>query len=381
MHILFISRGYPSELRPQNGNFEVDQAEGLVKLGHKVSMISVDLGREFLPKEYGIQRIEKNGVLSYHLFLMPMKFFVGEGIFRWLLNLQLDYLYKKVVNELGKPDIIYAHYLWNMDWALYLKRTYSIPLVGIEHWSELGYDEIKPVIEQNARRIYPQLDGLITVSHSLQKNIKKRFDVSSIVVFDTIHDSVRISTKKRSEDGIVHFISVGSLIPRKGYDDLTTAFANSSLSREKWNLIIAGEGPEEKKLQDLIRQYRLENNIHLAGKKSKAEVVELLNRSDVFISASHLETFGVAALEAVCCGVPVLAIDSEGPREFITETNGRLCEDNVDALREGIEYMFAHYAEFDKQRMADDAVSRFSSTAIAKQLTHIFEEVIRTNLG
>lgn len=379
MHILFISRGYPSELRPQNGNFEVDQAEGLVKLGHKVSMISVDLGREFLPKEYGIQRIEKNGVLSYHLFLMPMKFFVGEGIFRRLLNLQFDYLYKKVVNELGKPDIIYAHYLWNMDWALYLKQTYSIPLVGIEHWSELGYDEIIPVIEQNARRIYSQLDGLITVSHSLQKNIKKRFDVSSTVVFDTIHDSVRISTEKRSEDGIVHFISVGSLIPRKGYDDLITAFANSSLSREKWSLTIAGEGPEEKKLQDLIRQYHLENNIHLAGKKSKAEVVELLNRSDVFISASHLETFGVAALEAICCGVPVLAIDSEGPREFITETNGRLCEDNVDALREGIEYMFTHYTEFDKQRMADDAVNRFSSTAIAKQLTRIFEEVIRTN--
>ena len=379
MHILFISRGYPSELRPQNGNFEVDQAEGLVKLGHKVSMISVDLGREFLPKEYGIQRIEKNGVLSYHLFLMPMKFFVGEGIFRRLLNLQFDYLYKKVVNELGKPDIIYAHYLWNMDWALYLKQTYSIPLVGIEHWSELGYDEIIPVIEQNARRIYSQLDGLITVSHSLQKNIKKRFDVSSTVVFDTIHDSVRMSTKKQPKDDIVRFVSVGSLIPRKGYDDLITAFANSSLSREKWSLTIAGEGPEEKKLQDLIRQYHLENNIHLAGKKSKTEVVELLNRSDVFISASHLETFGVAALEAICCGVPVLAIDSEGPREFITETNGRLCEDNVDALREGIEYMFAHYTEFDKQRMADDAVNRFSSTAIAKQLTRIFEEVIRTN--
>lgn len=381
MHILFISRGYPSKQRPQNGNFEVDQAEGLAKLGHKVSMISVDLGRELLPKEYGIQRIEKNGVLSYHIFLMPMKFFVGNGIFRRLLNRQLDYLYHKIIAELGKPDIIYAHYLWNMDWALYLKQTYNIPLVGIEHWSELGYEDIKPVIEQNARRIYPQIDGLITVSHSLQKKIKERFGVHSEVVFNTIHDSVRMNTAHQQRENFVNFISVGTLLPVKGYDNLIAAFAQTALPRDKWTLTLVGEGPDEKTLQDLIIRHHLENNIHLLGRKSKAGVVELLNHSDVFISSSHLETFGVAALEAICCGVPVLSTDSGGPREFITETNGRLCEDNVTALQEGIEYMFAHYTEFDKQRMADDAVNRFSSTAIAKQLTHIFEEVIRTNPG
>ena len=377
MHILFISRGYPSKQRPQNGNFEVDQAEGLAKLGHKVSMISIDLGREFLPKEYGIQRIEKNGVLSYHIFLMPMKFFVGNGIFRRLLNRQLDYLYHKIIAELGKPDIIYAHYLWNMDWALYLKKTYNIPLVGIEHWSELGYEDIKPVIEQNARRIYPQIDRLITVSHSLQKKIEERFGVQSEVVFNTIHDSVRMNTVHQQRGNFMNFISVGTLLPVKGYDNLITAFAQTTLPRDKWTLTIVGEGPEEKTLLDLIIQHHLENNIHLLGRKSKAEVVELLNHSDVFISSSHLETFGVAALEAICCGVPVLSTDSGGPREFITPINGRLCDDSIEALQKGIEYMFAHYTEFDKQRMANDAINKFSSTAIAQQLETIFRKYIR----
>ena len=376
MHILFISRGYPSKQRPQNGNFEVDQAEGLAKLGHKVSMISIDLGREFLPKEYGIQRIEKNGVLSYHIFLMPMKFFVGNGIFRRLLNRQLDYLYHKIIAELGKPDIIYAHYLWNMDWALYLKKTYNIPLVGIEHWSELGYEDIKPVIEQNARRIYPQIDRLITVSHSLQKKIEERFGVQSEVVFNTIHDSVRMNTVHQQRGNFMNFISVGTLLPVKGYDNLITAFAQTTLPRDKWTLTIVGEGPEEKTLLDLIIQHHLENNIHLLGRKSKAEVVELLNHSDVFISSSHLETFGVAALEAICCGVPVLSTDSGGPREFITPINGRLCDDSIEALQKGIEYMFAYYTEFDKQRMANDAINKFSSTAIAQQLETIFRKYL-----
>ena len=376
MHILFISRGYPSAQRPQNGNFEVDQAEGLAKLGHKVSIISVDLGREFLPKEYGVQRIEKNGVLSYHMFFIPMKFFVGDGIFRYLLNVQLDYLYKKVVSELGKPDIIYAHYLWNMDWGIFLKNKYHIPLVGIEHWSELGYEDVKPVIQSNAQRIYPQLDGLITVSHTLQNNIKKWFGKDSEVVFNTIHDVVRMRNENKLNDGIVRFIIVGTLLPVKGYDNLITAFARCSLPRNKWALTIVGEGPEELNLRKLTAQYELEKNICFAGKKSKAEVVEMLNNSDVFISSSHLETFGVAALEAICCGVPVLSTDSGGPREFITEHNGRLCEDSVDSLKQGIEYMYAHYTEFDKKRLSEEAVNRFSSTAIANQLTKIFEDVL-----
>ena len=376
MHILFISRGYPSKERPQNGNFEVDQAEGLAKLGHKVSMISVDVGREFLPKEYGIQRIEKNGVLSYHIFLIPMKFFVGNGIFRKLLDIQLDYLYKKVVKELGKPDVIYPHYLWNMDWALFLKKKYHIPLVGIEHWSEIGYDDIKPFIAQNARRIYPQVDGLITVSHSLQNNIQKQFNIQSNVVFDTIHNSVRMKKIKRPDDGIVRFISIGSLIPRKGYDDLIDAFSKCSLPRDKWKLTIIGEGPEEKALHEQIVQNSLDKNIVLAGRRSKAEVVDELNRSDIFISSSHLETFGVAALEALGCGLPVLAVDSEGPREFMTDVNGRICEDTIEARRKGIEYMYAHYQEFDRQAIADDCLARFSSEVIAKQLTQIFEDVI-----
>ena len=378
MHILFISRGYPSKQRPQNGNFEVDQAEGLAKLGHKVSMISVDLGREFLPKEYGVQRIEKNGVLSYHLFLMPMKFFVGNGIFRKLLDVQLDYLYKKIVKELGKPDVIYSHYLWNADWALFLKNKYHIPLVSIEHWSELGYDEIKPVIERHARRIYPQLDRLITVSHSLQKKIEDRFGIHSDVVFNTLHDSVRMNPSSKPKDDIVHFITVGSLFPVKGYDNLIKAMSQTALPKENWELKIVGEGSKKDALRELIAQLQLEKNVHLVGRKSKSEVVELLNQSDVFISSSHLETFGVAVLEAMACGLPVIATKCGGPEEFVTKKNGLLVPvDDVDALAKGIEYMYAHYQEFDRQAIADDCKARFSSEVIAKQLTQIFEDVIK----
>ena len=376
MHILFISRGYPSAHRPQNGNFEVDQAEGLARLGHTVSMISVDLGREFCPADLGFHRVEKNGVLSYNMFFMPMKFFAQKGIFKYLLNKQLDFMYQKIEHELGKPDIIYAHYLWNAEWALFLKHKYNIPVVGIEHWSELGYEEIKPSIERNARRIYPQLDGLITVSHSLQKNIQKWFGIDSDVVFNTIHDFVRMSNEKKINDGIVRFISVGTILPVKGFDNLINAFAQCSLPKDKWTLTLVGEGPEEQNLRELIAQYQLEKNVYLVGKKTKIEVVELLNRSDVFVSSSHLETFGVAALEAICCGIPVLATDSGGPREFITNSNGRLCEDSVDSLKQGIEYMYAHYTEFDKKRLSEEAVNRFSSTAIANQLTKIFEDVL-----
>ncbi|MBO7502142.1 MAG: glycosyltransferase, partial [Paludibacteraceae bacterium] len=219
-------------------------------------------------------------------------------------------------------------------------------------------------------------DGLITVSHAPQKKIEQRFGIHADVVYNTVHDSVRMRDVHKPEDGKAHFITVGALLPVKGFDNLISAFAQSSLPRDKWKLTIVGEGPEESTLRTLITQNGLEQNITLSGRKSKEEVVEMLNRSDVFVSSSHLETFGVAALEAICCGVPVLSTDSGGPREFINESNGYLCEDSLQDLQKGIEYMYSHYHDFDKKRMAEEAVKRFSSATIAHQLENIFKKYI-----
>ena len=103
----------------------------------------------------------------------------------------------------------------------------------------------------------------------------------------------------------------------------------------------------------------MQSNIHLIGKKNKKDIVVLLQQSDLFILPSRSETFGVVYIEAMACGLPIIATDCGGPRDIVTESNGLLIPNE------------------DRKAIAEDCQARFSSEVIAKQLTQIFEDTIK----
>ena len=110
---------------------------------------------------------------------------------------------------------------------------------------------------------------------------------------------------------------------------------------------------------------------------SCATDIDNVREADVYILSSHLETFGVAPIEALACGVPLIATDCGGPRSYMNDFNGLLIPVNdVKAMAEAIAYMKEHYMEYDRKRIAEDCKQRFSTEAISKQLEKIFEDVI-----
>ncbi|HEY6978749.1 MAG TPA: glycosyltransferase, partial [Chitinophagaceae bacterium] len=101
--------------------------------------------------------------------------------------------------------------------------------------------------------------------------------------------------------------------------------------------VLCGEGPEEKKLRELTKEWGLEENIELAGKKSHTEVVQLMQQTKVFLHPSSYEGFGVVCLEALYAGAHVISfckpmikdIDhwhiTNTPEEMIKKTLEILC--------------------------------------------------------
>jgi glycosyltransferase involved in cell wall biosynthesis len=176
----------------------------------------------------------------------------------------------------------------------------------------------------------------------------------------------------------VNFVTTGNLLPVKGFDNLINAFNKLNLPPDTWSLNIIGGGKERANLQQLIDSVGLGENIHLCGRKNREGVIEMLHNSDVYVMSSRSETFGVAAIEALACGLPVIATDCGGARDFVTKENGVICPVNeVDGLSESIRYMMNHYQAYDRTKIAEDCQKRFSSEAIGKQLEGIFEEVLR----
>jgi len=127
----------------------------------------------------------------------------------------------------------------------------------------------------------------------------------------------------------------------------------------------------------MVEEYHLSDIMHLVGSQTRTYIANALQEADVYILASHLETFGVAPVEALACGVPVIATDCGGSRSYVNDFNGLLIPiDDVKAMSEAISYMAEHYLEYDRKRIAEDCRQRFSSEVIAKQLESIFEDVI-----
>jgi glycosyltransferase involved in cell wall biosynthesis len=108
-------------------------------------------------------------------------------------------------------------------------------------------------------------------------------------------------------------VAVGRLIPKKGFDNLLRAFASIVQKKSQYKLKIVGEGPERKRLKELIEQLSLENNIELLGWRDADETIELINRAAILVAPSVIaedgDRDGIAnvILEAFANRTPVIA--------------------------------------------------------------------------
>lgn len=98
------------------------------------------------------------------------------------------------------------------------------------------------------------------------------------------------------------------------------------------HLVVAGDGPLREPLRHEIRRARLDDHVTLAGSLTHDQLRDLYTRADFYVAPAVLESFGIAALEARCAGLPVLALAGTGITDFVVDgTHGLIAADD-DAL-------------------------------------------------
>jgi len=134
--------------------------------------------------------------------------------------------------------------------------------------------------------------------------------------------------------GPVEFISVTRLQKRKRARWLVKAFARAidGLPADAARLTIVGDGDEMGAIAGIIRRGGLADQVRLVGRQPREAIRDLLHRSDVFVLASRLEAFGIAALEARAAGLPVLTMAQSGARDFLRHGEDALLAENDDDL-------------------------------------------------
>jgi len=163
-------------------------------------------------------------------------------------------------------------------------------------------------------------------------------------------------------------LTVGRLEPQKGHADLLAAAFQLRRAHPDLRLLIAGEGPERQRLEELIRSHGLQDRVRLLGQV--ADVSELMRAADIFAFPSHFEGTPFAMLEAMAHGVPVIAARFGGANEVIEDGKSGLLVaiGDPDALADRIDWAVRHIGEV--RQMTDQAQRRlpgFSQSVMVDQ--------------
>jgi len=254
----------------------------------------------------------------------------------------------RMMREL-RPDVVF----WHADVDAFPYYWVASALAGCTRRVVPVYHGIVPTFGTSVRsRLGEQLRNMVTkmvtvsvaVSKGTASAVEKRFRLRPDTV-RVVHNPVdtmdiRAKATGHEPDGLAGkhpvVLVVARLSPPKDWKTLLVAFGIVATATSA-TLCIVGEGEDRERIIQLARDAGVADRVVLAG--NRPNPYEYMSHADVFVLCSHYEGFGMVLLEAMACGVPVVATDCEsGPREIISHgQNGLLVapEDPV-ALSDGI---------------------------------------------
>lgn len=187
---------------------------------------------------------------------------------------------------------------------------------------------------------------------------------------------------KENKDGQVsslnnnQIVSIGRLELVKDFYTLILVFSILIKKYPKLVLKIIGEGSQRDKLEELVRNCNLQNNVVFTGKLAENQINEELLKSDIFVLTSKSESFSLVLCEAMNFGVPCVAFDVDvGPREIIDDgINGFIISDrNVELMIKKIEELLNDTLKRKKMgKSAKETVSKFYTANIVDEWYKIF---------
>ena len=364
-----------------SGVVATELAHALALRGHQVHVISSDPPFRWRPGVPGLffERVE---VPPYPLFREP----------QYLLALANTIAR---VAEKRRLDVVHAHYAVPHATAAYLADQMlaggHLPAprtVTTLHGTDITLVGSDPSYAQVVAFSIEQSHGVTTVSRSLKADtiagLGIRHEIQVIPNF--LNCSAyrrrfdpelreRLAPAARFDALVLH---VSNFRPVKRVDVALEVF-RAIRRRVRARFILVGDGPVRADIEQRVAEYGLSEEVAFVGEEQ--DVVRWLSAADLFLLPSAQESFGLAALEAMACGVPVVASNVGGLPEIIEDgVSGFLCPpDAVDAMADrGVELLTDAARHQSIVRAAAEVVrSRYCAELIVPLYEHEYEKVLR----
>jgi glycosyltransferase involved in cell wall biosynthesis len=333
MRVLTITTLYPNAAQPSHGIFVENRIRHLVGTGiidlqviapvPWFPLSNVVFGR-YARYARAPRAEERHGIPIRHpRFLAIPK--IGMMAAPLLLGAALLRDVRILMHAGATFDVIDAHYFYpDGVAAAWLGRRLGIPVAITARGTDLNYFvQRHPSVRQMIRRAAQKADGLIVVCEAL-KNVlidlgipRSRIQVlRNGVDLQLFRPLDRTQVRQALSLSRPTLLSIGQLIPRKGHDVVIGALAHLP----GVELLIAGEGPERRRLEMLARALCVADRVRFLGHVPHEDLARVYGAADALILASSREGWANVLLEAMACGTPVVASDVWGTPEVVNAT-------------------------------------------------------------
>lgn len=378
MRIAFFTDTFPPQT---NGvaNTVYRFAQALSRAGHTVRVYTISANADLPSDGFEVVRLPS----------LPALVYPGErvGIPGFTL---------KSVREFA-PDIIHSHTPFGVGLeAARVARILNVPLAGTHH---TFFDHYLPHVHLDfawARRLswkftvwYYNKCSVVTsptrsledvlLAHGLSVHTERVFNIVDTEFFRAPSERERAEAKKKYSITGLSVVYMGRLSVEKSIDDAVRAAAAVSARIPHTTLLVVGDGPERRRLEDLAASYPKLKTMFTGALRDR-ELVEALWAGDVFLTASKSENMPLALLEAMAVALPIAAVGSFGMTEVVQhEKNALLSEANdFVALEEHLHTLLSN-AELQK-RFSDASLrmaTQYSPAQVTERLITLYQKLTK----
>ncbi|MCS0673424.1 glycosyltransferase [Cytobacillus firmus] len=257
-----------------------------------------------------------------------------------LLPGKLSYLFavshlRKLLKEL-KPDILHAHFVssYGLVGALTQFHPFYVSVWGTDIYQfPLKNTVNRRIVEYTLGKA----DVICSTSHIMAKETSKYTD-KEIEVTPFGVDLSLFCPKKKEEGTSLKIGIAKGLDDVYGFRDLFQAFVILRSSFQELELMIVGDGPMREEYKEICRSLGIADAVHFIGRVPNHLVPNYLREMAVVVMPSLEESFGVTAVEAMACGVPVVVSNADGLKEVVKnrETGLIVSKENPDMLAKAV---------------------------------------------
>ncbi len=295
-----------------SGVVATELGKGLAKRGHQIHFISYAMPMRLNGFVNNIFYHEVE-MATYPLFEFP---------------LYTPALASKMVEvaKFEKLDLIHAHYAIPHATSAYIAKQVlndeHLRIITTLHGTDITLIGLEPSFLPVMKFTIEKSDGVTAVSRFLKEKTITNYSINKEIevipnfvdtqLFTRIADvNLRKTIAPNGEKILIHTSNFRIV---KRVTDVIRIF-NLVVKKVPSKLVLVGDGPDRSNCENLCRELQLGDNVKFLGKQ--AELVELLSASDLFLMPSQSESFGLSALEAMACEVPVISSSVGGLPELV----------------------------------------------------------------